>query len=317
MPYIQRRLLRPKDCEQVVRHLSRFQDLEPQNLTAALLAQLAQQRAISGLLIEKVVPSAEGMIVDLITVGITGCISIDTAHHYLAQVTDIPLVEYLYQNELKPSDKTISSPESSGNNGLLLRPEQVALANAGEGLAMVALHFSLPSGNPSSSHIQEAVLLAQSSFRLHSGGYHCKMFLHPVPSQPESLGSLLNQGFKELPDNPGALLFNLEQLKSIPYHPFICLQQLAKPQIGFTPSEQDLLTLALLGRNDQEIAEDLSVTYETVRKRWRKVFQRIEDCSNLQLFPTKKEGLTRGPEKRNLVLRYLDANLQEVRPYKF
>jgi DNA-binding CsgD family transcriptional regulator len=47
------------------------------------------------------------------------------------------------------------------------------------------------------------------------------------------------------------------------------------PQFGLRPSEQRLLTTALEGGTDEELAEDLGISLSAVKKAWRTIYQRI------------------------------------------
>jgi DNA-binding CsgD family transcriptional regulator len=50
-----------------------------------------------------------------------------------------------------------------------------------------------------------------------------------------------------------------------------------KPRFGFTPREQDILRLAVLGSIDREIASALGLSLIGVKKRWESIYARIPD----------------------------------------
>jgi DNA-binding CsgD family transcriptional regulator len=295
--------MQASDVETVMAHLAQFDESYSRKLTPALMVKLIQEKAISGLLIEKSHSSGNLSKAQLVTLGISAAIDLATAQHYLDQPPTDSIVDVLYEREIQ-------------NKPVFLRPTEVALANAGDGLALIPLHYSAPPGDPTSADVQESVMLIQSSFRYHNGGNHCRLLLHPSPSNTLSKESLIAQGFKPVGDGSHLLTFDLAMLKSLPFHPFSCLQRNKLPIFGFTAGEQDLLMLALFGRSDVDIAEDLHITRETVRKRWRAIYQRISDHPEEHLFPNLgMSETTRGPEKKSVVLRYLDSNLMEIRPY--
>ena len=305
MSIFQRRRIKPDDVSCVVEHLRRFEhrygeiDSEEQ---IALLKSLLQDRAVSGLMLENTSTTDGSRIV---AIGITGFLSLQSAEQLMANPDDAPVVDKIYQRELAAQP-------------ILLRPAQIAQANAGEGLALMFLHFSLPAGEPDSAETQQAVELMQSSFRLHHGGYHCRLALHPVPQgDPRGKESMLNMGFQPVGEGQHLLLFDFKVFDQVPFHPFTCLRRINPPKLGFSPAEKELLTLALWGNNDSVIAQTLNISLDTARKRWRRVYQRFDEDPEVKLFPddddARKSG-TRGPEKRSLVLQFIDAHLEEIRP---
>lgn len=305
MSIFQRRLIKPDDVRGVEQHLKQFEhrygDIDSEE-RVGLLKALLREKAVSGLMLETSIANSDPRIV---AIGITGFLDIPTAQQLLDDPDDHPVVDKLYTQELD-------------GNRVLLRPEQVARENSGPGLALMFLHFSLPAGDPQSAETQQAVELMQASFRQHHGGYNCRMALHPVPlGDPRGKQSLLNVGFKPVGEGQHLLLFDFKVFDQVPFHPFTCLQRKQPPKLGFSPAEKELLNLALWGNSDAVIAATLNITIDTVRKRWRNIYQKIADHPEISLFPsvkTDQELATRGPEKRRIVIQYIDANLEEIRP---
>lgn len=308
MAIIQRRQIRPEDVARVCHHLDQ---LEQQYGEVAglerieLMQSLLQEKAISGLMLERynTPDMAKG---EAIAIGITGFISMDTAQALLHSPLPEPVVEMLYGREQQ-------------GETVFLRPADIAIHNAANGLALMFLHFYLPAGDPTSAETQQALQLMQSSFRLHHGGYHCCLALHPVlPENPQGRDSMLKMGFHPVGDGRHLLQFDLQQLDHTPFHPFNCLRRASIPRLGLTPAEKELLVLALWGNNDAMIAEGLRISLDTVRKRWREIFRKIDDHPDINVFPqreTREGENTRGPEKRRVVLQFIDAHLEETRPY--
>lgn len=304
MSVINRRPMRPADAPAAAAHLARSNfgygtiDAE-QHLP--LLQSLLAENAVSGLLLEQE-ESGSSVIVAL---GVTGFLDLKLAQALLDTPPTLPVVEHLYAAERR-------------GDRVLLRPRAIAKRNASDGLALIFLHFSLPQDDPNSADVQQANMLMQASFRLHHGGHHCLMALHPIPQTYHGADSLQAMGFQPVGDGKNLMWFDLANLDSIPFHPFASLRRMALPKLSFSPAEKSLLTLALWGRNDTQAAEDLDVSRETVRKRWRNIFRKIEEHPEINLFPEigalEKEG--RGQEKRGLVLQYIDAHMEEIRPYQ-
>jgi DNA-binding NarL/FixJ family response regulator len=92
------------------------------------------------------------------------------------------------------------------------------------------------------------------------------------------------------------------------YHP---------PILRFSPSEQRLLTFALSGVTDEQLAEALGISVSGVKKMWISIHRRVE-ASMPDLIPEShsREVPTnsRGKEKRRRLLAYLRDHPEELRP---
>lgn len=89
------------------------------------------------------------------------------------------------------------------------------------------------------------------------------------------------------------------------------------PRLLLNERSQSMLRLALRGLRDDELARELNVSAETVKKLWRQVFEHVRDIDP-QLLPQQSgasEG-TRGPEKRSRLLRYLESHPEELTPHE-
>jgi hypothetical protein len=83
-----------------------------------------------------------------------------------------------------------------------------------------------------------------------------------------------------------------------------------KPRFAFSPGEQRLLEYALLDASDEEIAQELYLSKDGVKKRWRLIYAEVEKSEPDLLF-----DITSGVARRRTVLRYLRQHLEELRPY--
>jgi hypothetical protein len=90
-----------------------------------------------------------------------------------------------------------------------------------------------------------------------------------------------------------------------------------KPEMGFPRSEQRLLSAALQGGTDQELAEHLGISLSAVKKMWASAYQRIESRRASILEFERKENANgdRGREKKQKLLAYLRDHPEELRPY--
>jgi DNA-binding CsgD family transcriptional regulator len=88
-----------------------------------------------------------------------------------------------------------------------------------------------------------------------------------------------------------------------------------RPRFRFSRAQQRLLSFALEGRSDRELAAALSISYDTVRQTWSGIFQRIDEADASLLAERQDSEGKRGAEKRRLVLEYVRQHMEEVRPY--
>lgn len=89
------------------------------------------------------------------------------------------------------------------------------------------------------------------------------------------------------------------------------------PILGFTTTEQRLLSRALSGATDEQLAGMLGAPLPTVKKTWVSIYSRVEDRLPL-LIPsplrTDAPASSRGKEKRRGLLAYLREHSEELRP---
>ncbi|WP_211452674.1 hypothetical protein [Collimonas antrihumi] len=71
------------------------------------------------------------------------------------------------------------------------------------------------------------------------------------------------------------------------------------------------------GCPDEEIAAELGIAWNTVRKRWGDIFQRAEDAlpGIFGNAPAANPGAARGVEKRRPLLVFLEEHPEELRPW--
>jgi hypothetical protein len=92
------------------------------------------------------------------------------------------------------------------------------------------------------------------------------------------------------------------------YHP---------PVLGFNRSEQRLLSCALPGETDEQVAEMLKISLSAVKKMWVSIYRRVEDCLPELIpdtLPSDIPASGRGREKRRRLLVYLREHPEELRP---
>ena len=90
-----------------------------------------------------------------------------------------------------------------------------------------------------------------------------------------------------------------------------------KPVIGFTRSEQRLLSVALRGGTDQELSDQLGISLSAVKKMWAAIYFRVQSHKpfDLRLELDERIDGDRGKEKRRKLLAYLREHPEELKPY--
>jgi hypothetical protein len=90
-----------------------------------------------------------------------------------------------------------------------------------------------------------------------------------------------------------------------------------RPVIGFTRSEQRLLSAALQGGTDGELSDLLGISLSAVKKTWAAIYFRVQSRKPLNVKIELDESVEgdRGKEKKQKLLVYLRAHPEELKPY--
>jgi hypothetical protein len=78
--------------------------------------------------------------------------------------------------------------------------------------------------------------------------------------------------------------------------------------------QQQVLLHALFNESDEEIAQGLGISVETVRKHWRSIYRHVQEIDPAFFPGGRSDGESRGPEKRRYLLSHLRLHLDEIRP---
>ncbi len=217
---------------------------------------------------------------------------------------------------------------SRGDEPLSL--DRIRAAHRGGGLNLVALHTVspiLPPGHASTGLVGDRRAAASG----HSmQGYRLKRVLREVFS-PQALGSFTAGGWRLRSDYRKHFEDEAEQ-PSI-HRPFLMglsRDEAANDHIGgarvaslfvdypnrlaLRRVHRELLTSALEGLTDKELADRLSLSPSAVKKRWAAVYTHVE--GKIPGMPSDRGRVdrTRGAERRRHVLNYLREHPEEFRP---
>jgi hypothetical protein len=203
---------------------------------------------------------------------------------------------------------------------VLLTREEIATANAGNGLDAVFLSFVWWH---TSTPIEFAEMMmacigscveAHAGYRLRSATVECPGVVMRMIEGHSGEFEIIRE-FKDL--DVVWMRMTRERASVVAASASNLLFQYHAPLLGFSASEQQLLTAALGGAVDRELAASLGLTLPVVKRRWRSIFETIQDRmpDMFAEIPADDER-KRGPQKRHLVLSYVRRHPEELRPYR-
>jgi len=217
-----------------------------------------------------------------------------------------------------------------------LEREEIARANAGEGLNAAIIHYGLDGTRLSKEDVFRAIQMLQMLAVQYHAGYQIKELLNQYYGQEwkklfDNSGFTLRRDYRECLGTP-ALPVKIAA-KIHPHlvgttfaealnHPgtraaYFCCHAIP-PRFFFLPSEKEVLGRALLGETDEEIGLSLHVSSWTVKKRWQTLYDKVmkTDPDLLTDLPEayRSEG---GPQRqrRRYLLEYRRNHPEELRPY--
>jgi len=90
-----------------------------------------------------------------------------------------------------------------------------------------------------------------------------------------------------------------------------------RPTLNLVPVEQKTIRQAIDGLTDQAISEENSISLDAVKQRWQTIYSHIEGAEPDFFGPYEIDDnrITRGPEKRRIVVSKLTSRFEELRPY--
>jgi hypothetical protein len=125
--------------------------------------------------------------------------------------------------------------------------------------------------------------------------------------------------FKTFPEHDRALVvMTREQALAVSGSVAASLYLYQEPVLRLRDKDKHLLSEAMFGETDTELAAKLNLSLSTVKKRWNSLFARFAEVRP-DLLPEAdaRESESRGLQKRHRILAYVRAHPQEVRPYRW
>jgi hypothetical protein len=217
----------------------------------------------------------------------------------------------------------------AGGRSPILTHAQMVAANTGRGLTLLPLHFATPSIDVSDPGVLRLLAAAQDMFRMVHAGYRVRRVIKEVVNIGlaqfmESSGMRLFSDFLDTPAAGGIMKLAASErpyLLAADHSNFPLGSALSmmfntgEARFGFSPAEQKLLQWALMYDRDEEIARDLKMSLDAVRKHWRSICERVQRVEPLFFAEEPREG-SRGRGKRRHLLQYLLTHMEELRPYR-
>jgi hypothetical protein len=220
----------------------------------------------------------------------------------------------------------------ASGESVVLNEAQLRAANTEGGLDVVVLYPQWRMELNAEQMLQAQMLLISAFLEEHRG-YRLHRLLGEILRETERQYYIEPAGvwrvisefrdfYLENPDtswNSGRCLavVNRQEAFQVYGHITGILFQYREPVLGLSDADQQLLTAALTGLTDEELAHHLSLGLSTVKKRWRSLFERAA-AKHSELFPKITADLDapgRGRQKRHFILAYVRDHPEELRPF--
>lgn len=214
----------------------------------------------------------------------------------------------------------------AGHSPILDRSE-IARDNARGTLKLGALHWVTRKRDPLNAETLRVLSLVPNAWQVAHGGYRLEqiafyeMFYSAAAKVMANIGYRMYEcapGPESAPDaEPAYVFYWPKEDKALGLAALMPAIAISKPTPRFrlTPTQQRLISAALEGARDRDIAQALGVRYDTVRQNWHSVYQRIEQVDPHLLPGDKVSDGRRGDEKRRVLIEYMRQHREELRPF--
>jgi hypothetical protein len=217
----------------------------------------------------------------------------------------------------------------SGRPAFLSRRE-IALRNSHGGLNLLVIsHGTAPTSAPDGD-LRVRARMFEAFIECH-GGYVIQELVQEVFGPEERAGALA-LGWKLVRDlaaprpapeatsagEPGSALIGLHRDACRFPNPLWGMFYSPQPRFQFSDVEKDVLEAALCNGTDEEISRNLDISIWTIKKRWQKVYAKVDRVIPDLLQPSIGAEATaldsRGGQRRRHLLDYLRQLPHELRP---
>jgi hypothetical protein len=222
-------------------------------------------------------------------------------------------------NPLPDINSRVVASLFTGRSALATRAE-VAAANAADGVNVLVLCGGWRDDIVNAAERQDVQTILASSFTESHAGFRIRRILAETADEAARdfvARSIVYRAIAEFPDMGRVLhLMTLESVRAVPASLGNILFSYREPVLRLRASDQELLSEALGGATDPELAAKLGIKTSAVKARWRSTFIRVaETMPELASGFDDQEG--RGAQKRHRVLAYVRNHPEELRPYEW
>ena len=225
-------------------------------------------------------------------------------------------VESLHRSHRHAGSVQLYRAESDGAHWLL-NQRQIATAHAQCSLNLWIVHF-WPEPDPRNLDFAAFFVQADASFRERHDGFGVGRLLQEIPAEHVPLMQAAGLRIARPPISacPRALMMLARaDARADPGSRMSFLFLKPPGRLGLRPSEQHMLSLALLQLTDADIAERMNCSREYIRKMWSRVYDALQANAG---FAHAQEGKfrtrQRGRERRRFALEFFRAHPEELRP---
>ncbi len=192
--------------------------------------------------------------------------------------------------------------------------EKIGRANAGEGMDLVVCWVGYGDTPRSLENFAKVRGHLFAAFLDLVCGNRLRRITFEAPSD-KTVEWFDGFGYERLREDDGAVVLSISREEAIASEDLSNQRFFSyePPILGFSSAQRAILRLARQGYTDQEIANLLGRTTDSVKKRWGGIYARFAHAFPGRL-PVGREG-SRGAEKRRTLLAYLKDRPEELRPY--
>lgn len=221
----------------------------------------------------------------------------------------------------------------SQNRSPMLTRKEVAHANAHQGLNVFFLHVGWPERWLTPLEIKQVRHFLADAFVMLHRGYKLRSTFHEFHGK-EELAMLLAMGGRLWSDYAWFFRLHPDLAPPADRWPYLggttreealrqegtvafALFSSPAPRYSFTPRQQEVLRMALLGSTDEAIAQELGVKLVTVKKLWEAIYERVasRDPGVLPSYVSQaSNGSRQYKQRRRFLLDHIRSHPEEIRP---
>lgn len=226
--------------------------------------------------------------------------------------------DYIDQNRAGPSTLPNAVFRAAlGNRNPFLSPKEVGEQNACGELHLMNFFGNMRVIDLSDPDLANFYRTSNEGYRFFHFGYALRAMWFEVwpPHHVNELqkSGMQIEGHRSLSGGSSATLLRLTRDDALanPYARFCAYFFPPKPQFAFSLGEQRLLEYILLDASDEEATQELHVSKDGIKKRWRSIYAKVDIAD-----PELLGSITSSTARRRAIVHYLRQHLEELRPYR-